>query len=65
MPLVQINMITGRTKEKKEELIYEITKTVSEIADAPIDSIHVIFNEVEPEDWGLEGASLKKRREQQ
>lgn len=65
MPFIQINLTKGRSEEKIETLIHEVTKTISEFAEAPQSSIHVVINEIEPKHWGIAGESVKKRREQQ
>ncbi|WP_419887216.1 2-hydroxymuconate tautomerase [Neobacillus niacini] len=65
MPFIQINLTKGRSDETLETLIHEVTKTVSEVAGAPTNSIQVVINEIEPKHWGLSGESVKKRREKQ
>lgn len=61
MPYIQINMTKGRSEEQIERLIHEVTKTVSEVADAPTSSIQVVINEVELRHWGISGESVNKR----
>jgi 4-oxalocrotonate tautomerase len=63
MPFIQINLTKGRSEEQLERLIQEVTKTVSEAAEAPLNSIQVVINEVDIQHWGLAGESVKKRRE--
>ncbi|MBM4763341.1 2-hydroxymuconate tautomerase [Bacillus sp. B15-48] len=63
MPYVQINLTKGRSEDQIERLINEVTKTVSEVADAPTTAIQVVVNEIELTHWGLAGDSVKKRRE--
>ena len=36
MPFIQINILKGRSPEKKERLIHEITDKVSEVLEAPV-----------------------------
>lgn len=62
MPLIQISILEGRTPEKIEELIKEVSKTVSTTLDAPMESIRVLINEMPLEHWGIAGESVKKRR---
>lgn len=62
MPLIQIHIIEGRSPEKKEELIKEVTKTVAATLEAPIESVRVLINEMPPEHWGIAGESVKKQR---
>ncbi|MEH7107067.1 2-hydroxymuconate tautomerase [Bacillus sp. JJ1764] len=63
MPFIKINILKGRTSEKKERLIREVTDLVSEILEAPIQNVRVMIQEVEPEHWGIAGESVKKRNE--
>lgn len=61
MPMVQINMVKGRTKEQMVQLIETVSKNVAEIADCPLTSVHVVINEVEADHWGLGGETVEKR----
>ena len=63
MPFIQINILKGRSSEKKERLIREVSDLVSDVLEAPIQSVRVMINEVEPEHWGIAGESVKKRNE--
>lgn len=62
MPLIQITMIEGRTDEQKEDLILEVSHTVSNVLNAPIDSVRVCINEVPNNHWGIAGESVRKRQ---
>lgn len=62
MPFIQINILEGRSPEKKERLIREITDVTAEVLDAPVESVRVLIQEVSPEHWGIAGESVKKRR---
>ena len=55
MPLVEVTLIEGRSKEKKAALIRGITDVVERTVDAPRESIRVIVREVPPENWGVGG----------
>ncbi|MBR5429830.1 MAG: 2-hydroxymuconate tautomerase family protein [Firmicutes bacterium] len=46
MPIVQIHLLEGRSDEKKEALIANVTQTIHETIDAPLDSIRVILEEM-------------------
>ncbi|MFP7296787.1 2-hydroxymuconate tautomerase [Neobacillus niacini] len=63
MPFIQVNILKGRSPEKKELLIREVTNVVSEVLEAPVQSIRIMINELEPEHWGIAGESVKKRNE--
>lgn len=62
MPFIHVTLIEGRTPEKKEALIAELTKTVHEVIDAPVESIRVCLNEVPAAHWGIAGQSIAKRK---
>ncbi|WHY69644.1 2-hydroxymuconate tautomerase [Neobacillus sp. SuZ13] len=63
MPFIQINILKGRSPEKKERLIKEVSDLVSEVLESPVQNVRVMINEVEPEHWGIAGESVKKRNE--
>lgn len=53
MPIIQVNMIEGRTDEQKEALICGIAKAVMETIGAPEENIRIIINESEKRHWGI------------
>ncbi len=65
MPVVTVQMWPGRTPEQKKDLVRAITDAMITHADAKPDHLHVIIQEIPPEDWGRAGilGSEHKRRE--
>jgi len=59
MPVVIIEMWSGRTDEQKEVLIKGITKTFSEIGVKP-ESLNIIIHDVPKNNWGLQGKQASK-----
>lgn len=59
LPLIQINMMEGRPEEKVDELIKNVTNTVSETLDAPKENVRVLITEVPKTHWGIGGVSAK------
>ncbi len=55
MPLAQITLIEGRTKEQKARLIKNVTDAIVESIDAPIQSVRVVIQEIPEENWGIAG----------
>jgi 4-oxalocrotonate tautomerase len=55
MPLVRIDMFPGRTLDQKREITEVVTKELCRIAKCLPETITVIFNEVNREDWGRAG----------
>ena len=55
MPIVTVNMMEGRDPDKIQAMIAEVSKAISHSLDAPIESIRVIVNEMEPHQYGIAG----------
>jgi 4-oxalocrotonate tautomerase len=53
MPIITVNLLTGRDAEKKSALIREIADAAVRALDVPLASVRVILNEVPPEHWGI------------
>lgn len=64
MPFIQITIAEGREPEKKEQLIADVTATVSDVLDAPKENIRVLITEVPTTHWGIAGQSISKRKEE-
>lgn len=60
MPIIQVQMMEGRPKEKIAEVIQNITNTVSETLDAPKESIRVLVTEIPKTHWGVAGVPKSK-----
>ncbi|WIG17316.1 tautomerase family protein [Kocuria rosea] len=58
MPIVTINMVAGRDRAVVQECLREVARTVSRTLDAPLSSVRVLVNEVDPELWTV-GTTLK------
>ena len=59
MPLAQITMMEGRTKEQKAELIKEVTDCIHRVLNAPKDTVRVAIYEVGKSDWGIGGRTAE------
>ncbi|HEX78370.1 MAG TPA: 4-oxalocrotonate tautomerase family protein [Dehalococcoidia bacterium] len=55
MPIVRVEMWTGRTKAQKAELARVITEAMVTIAHTKPESTWVIFQDVPKEDWAIAG----------
>jgi 4-oxalocrotonate tautomerase len=60
MPIVQISLLPGRTPEKKEELIKNVTNAIADTLQIPKDRVHIVLNEVPKENIGYGGVPLSK-----
>jgi len=57
MPIIDVTIIEGRSREKKAALIAELTDAAVRALDAPIAAVRVIIREVPPEHFGAAGIS--------
>ncbi len=62
MPIVQIDMIAGRTLEKKEQLIKKVTDAIVESLEVPADRVHIILHDIPKENIGDAGVQLSKKK---
>ncbi|MDP2586652.1 MAG: 2-hydroxymuconate tautomerase family protein [Candidatus Komeilibacteria bacterium] len=55
MPIIQINMWEGRSKEIKRTLIKAVSKATADTLEIPVERVQVIINNVSKDDWGIKG----------
>ncbi|MFC6668742.1 2-hydroxymuconate tautomerase [Marinobacterium aestuariivivens] len=60
MPILQVNMMEGRSDEQKEALIHELTEACYRAVGAPRESVRVLINEIPKTQFGIGGQSAKK-----
>lgn len=66
MPLVHIDLMGGRPAEQIEGMITAVSETVAESLQAPIETVRVVVNEMEPHQYGIGGVlypEVRRRRE--
>ena len=55
MPIVRVEMWTGRTKAQKQELARAITEIVCNIAHTTPEKTIVVFQDIDKDDWAEAG----------
>ncbi|MCI4646073.1 MAG: 4-oxalocrotonate tautomerase family protein [Hyphomonadaceae bacterium] len=55
MPIAHINIIEGRSPEKRRELMKRVTEAIAESLDAPPASVRVLIHEVPAFHWAVGG----------
>jgi len=55
MPIVNIDVWTGRSAEIKKTLIENVTKTVCDTIGCPAEKVIVIIRDIPKENWGESG----------
>ena len=63
MPIVTVQMYTGRTLAQKRALVRALTEAMVQHASAKPDNLHVILQEVPKENWALAGVLGDERKE--
>ena len=51
MPFVNIRILEGHPKERKDEIARRVVDTISEVAKVPKEVIWVVFEDVTADDW--------------
>jgi 4-oxalocrotonate tautomerase len=63
MPVVTVQMWTGRTSSQKRALAKAITEAMVQHVGAKPTNLHVIIQEVPKEDWALAGVMGDERKD--
>jgi 4-oxalocrotonate tautomerase len=63
MPVVTVQMWTGRTPAQKKALVRAITDAMVQHAGAKPTNLHVILQEVPKENWALAGVLGDERKD--
>lgn len=63
MPLVQVQMLEGFSREVKETLIKDTSDVIAKTLQCDLSKVRLIINEIPAENWGNAGHSLKSLEE--
>ena len=56
MPYINVKITKdGVTKEQKQQIVEEMTNTLVNVLDKKPEHIHIVIDEIEPENWGFAG----------
>jgi 4-oxalocrotonate tautomerase len=55
MPMVKVSWIAGRSAEQKKQVAARITEAVAEIGGVSAKNVWVVFDDVDPQDWAIDG----------
>ncbi len=64
MPIIRVELWTGRTTQQKAELAKAITDAVCKIAGSPPEATFVVFTDIDKQNWAQGGllASASPKR---
>mgnify|MGYP000479369657 FL=1 len=55
MPIIRVEMFTGRTEKQKRALVRELTDAFVNAAGGTPESVNVVITDVDKSDWGSGG----------
>ncbi|HCF92090.1 MAG TPA: 4-oxalocrotonate tautomerase [Firmicutes bacterium] len=55
MPIIQIELLEGRTIDQKRALVERVTQAVCETVNAPAEAVSIIIREMKREDYAKAG----------
>lgn len=61
MPIIQINMMQGRSDQQKKRLVERVTDAVVEAIDAPRENVRILIHEMGPYDFAVAGVPAAER----
>jgi 4-oxalocrotonate tautomerase len=62
MPLVEVTLVEGRTREQLRTLISKLTAAVVDAVDAPKENVRVVLREVPATHWAAGDVTVAERR---
>jgi len=61
MPIIRVEILEGRSVEKKRELVETLSKETARIIGCPESSIYVVIEDVAKQNWGVGGELLSDK----
>jgi 4-oxalocrotonate tautomerase len=61
MPIIQFNLLEGRTVEQKRELARRVTQTVTEVLGVKPEVVRILIHQVTGDDFSVGGVTAAER----
>ena len=61
MPIIRVEMLEGRSVEKKAELVAALSRELQRVCGGSLDAIYVVIDEVKKDNWGVGGQLLSAK----
>lgn len=61
MPIIRVEILEGRSVEKKRELVETLSRETARIIGCPENSIYVVIEDVAKQNWGVGGELLSDK----
>ncbi len=62
MPIIRVDMLKGRTKKQKQNLVKELTQAFNRVCGENHAGIDVILYEIEKENWSINGQLFSEKQ---
>jgi 4-oxalocrotonate tautomerase len=62
MPIIQINLLQGRSAEAKGKLASEMTRVTCECLGTAPEQVRIIFNDMPPENYSIAGTLVSEKK---
>ena len=62
MPVINVQMLKGRTPEQKRSFIKQVTEIAVKSLDVPARAVTIVITESIPDDWGSGGTTMAELR---
>lgn len=56
MPIIRVEMISGRTREQKRNLVRELTLAFNRTCGAKPEDVQIVIADIDKENWGAAGS---------
>ena len=63
MPIIQFNLMEGRTVAQKRRLVKKVTEAVTEAVDIEASRVRILIHEVTTNDFAVEGVTVAEKLE--
>jgi len=61
MPIVQIHLLEGRSKEQKENLVRELTNVICQTVDVEPEQARIILSEMHRDNYSIAGTLISNK----
>jgi 4-oxalocrotonate tautomerase len=62
MPIVQVEMIKGRTREQKKRMIEGVTAVMVETLHCPREAVKIVIRDMDPDDYAVGGVLYSEQK---
>ena len=65
MPVINVQMLRGRTAQQKKDFMVEVASVAMRTLQVPSHAVVILITELEPEDWSVGERSMAEIRSDQ